>query len=58
MECWNDGILECLISNKEFFIFIHSLLAYQKEFSKHPIVPKPIIPPFHFSIIPIVSEAN
>jgi hypothetical protein len=56
MEYWNVGMS---ISNKEFFIFMHSLLAsFKKKIFNHPIVPKPIIPPFHSSNIPNVSEAT
>jgi hypothetical protein len=52
MEWWNDGL------NKELIHFIASLSRGILPIDQYPIFPEPIIPSFHYSNIPIVSEAN
>ena len=52
VEYWNVGV------NKEFTHFIASLSRRILPIDQYPILPEPIIPSFHYSNIPIVSEAN
>jgi len=52
VEYWNVGL------NKELIHFIASLSRGILLIDQYPIFPEPIIPSFHYSNIPIVSEAN
>jgi len=52
VEYWNVGL------DKEVTHFIASLSRGILPIDQYPIFPEPILPSFHYSIIPIVSEAN
>jgi hypothetical protein len=54
MEYWNVDF------EKKVLTFKDPSLQCQKgyQITQCTIVPKPIIPPFHYSNIPVVSEAN
>jgi hypothetical protein len=57
---WNNGMVEYwnVGLNKELMHFIASLSKGILPIDQYPIFPERIIPSFHYSNIPIVSEAN
>jgi hypothetical protein len=56
MERWNDGIL--VFKRILTILILSSIPPVAGPLIQHCIIPEPIIPLFHYSIIPIVSEAS
>jgi hypothetical protein len=56
MEWWNNG----MVFLKEVIIFLDNPFKQSAIFlmEQHPNAPKPNNPSFHYSNIPIMSEAN
>jgi len=57
MECWNSGMLVS-IGILLLMVFLKLLSRQILSITHFFIFPKPITPLFHYSNIPIVSEAN
>jgi hypothetical protein len=55
MESWNHGTLGFL---KDFVRYSFYRRAFGGPLTQHASIPKPILPIFQHSNIPIVSEAN